>query len=724
MAHTGSFVKLLRQLSAAKDSYRSGAMDFEWAEGKATIYLVFGQPNHAVYDGEDGTHLEGQAALAELAMRLPSQFQISNWRKEVVRNETLDCSMEELIAPFALLAGTKSDDVPDRTSGGPNEDPLYAEIPQGPKIPLEEFPLLPVGPSMWADADAHVVHLDVLTPKLPPSLVVLTAPKLKAVAIVVHGTMIDALWVDEEDTFYGEAAGMAMIGASKGSLSGYKMPDEATAEAISLLWRTPVSHAMLDSTWLRPETMLAGIERSMRNTVISITTKTDRCVGIITMGQLVGTWSGKDRTITTSRESLLEYLSQPGTVTIMQGAAVKAAGPKVDAMVHQYVEDTSTAAAAEATKSTAGKASAASSSKKKTSARGTAAKSVAPDIDYLAEASGAAPAPSAPAEPPAAWLSGPASPAGPPPATAPPVLETELETGAEPGTVSLPEPAGGESSHTTAQAEGVADATSVDAGMADTTGVASPPPDADSATALGTESNAGGTVQGAAAESAGDYMAGAGDGPSLETGDISGATATPEEVPEEAGNGPLPHPGEAIWLAKAAEPDPANLAAAQSWNESDGALDILEATGPVEPAQQTVAPAEDATTAGSVQEATDAGEEGSPPIYVDFGSASELASSTGAEDEAPDGASEDEGNPDIDTQAIKADLIQIGVRWLGQDSAGEIIAMIEATGSDVDDFVGTIDRIRNATVPGYDPSVIRSMAREMHYYAAEALCGA
>ena len=50
--------------------------------------------------------------------------------------------------------------------------------------------------------------------------------------------------------------------------------------------------------------------------------------------------------------------------------------------------------------------------------------------------------------------------------------------------------------------------------------------------------------------------------------------------------------------------------------------------------------------------------------------------------------------------------------------------MIKQTRHRVDDFVASIDTIRTTVVPGHDASVIRAMAREMHYYAAEALCGA
>jgi len=81
MATAAPFVKLLRQLATAKDDYRTGALDITWDGGKATLFLVFGQPNHAVFDNAGGQHLEGTEALAALVYQLPPLFQLSPWRK-------------------------------------------------------------------------------------------------------------------------------------------------------------------------------------------------------------------------------------------------------------------------------------------------------------------------------------------------------------------------------------------------------------------------------------------------------------------------------------------------------------------------------------------------------------------------------------------------------------------------------------------------------------------
>src|ERR1035437_3085844 len=97
MATAAPFVKLLRQLSNAKDEYRSGALDITWDGGKASLYLVFGQPNHATYESDDGKTLEGQDAIAALLHNLPRKFTVEPWRKAVSRDETLKMSLDELM---------------------------------------------------------------------------------------------------------------------------------------------------------------------------------------------------------------------------------------------------------------------------------------------------------------------------------------------------------------------------------------------------------------------------------------------------------------------------------------------------------------------------------------------------------------------------------------------------------------------------------------------------
>src|SRR5581483_5799243 len=163
MAATASLVKLLRQLSQARDEYRSGAVDIDWKGGHATLYLVFGKPTHLTVALADGRELEGQDALSVLVTSLPSHFDLAPFRKEIVRTESLQSTMDDLLEPFAQLVGrsAESDAAPGDAFSEDGDDEM------GLDFGLDDFPLLPLGPALWSEAAASVVHLEALTPKLP-----------------------------------------------------------------------------------------------------------------------------------------------------------------------------------------------------------------------------------------------------------------------------------------------------------------------------------------------------------------------------------------------------------------------------------------------------------------------------------------------------------------------------------------------------------------------------
>jgi hypothetical protein len=77
--------------------------------------------------------------------------------------------------------------------------------------------------------------------------------------------------------------------------------------------------------------------------------------------------------------------------------------------------------------------------------------------------------------------------------------------------------------------------------------------------------------------------------------------------------------------------------------------------------------------------------------------------------------------PDFDT--VKADLIQIGALWLGTDGVGPVAEMLERARPTIADVMATIDSIKDLALPGFEPSVVQAMAREMYYHAAEYLSG-
>jgi hypothetical protein len=79
---------------------------------------------------------------------------------------------------------------------------------------------------------------------------------------------------------------------------------------------------------------------------------------------------------------------------------------------------------------------------------------------------------------------------------------------------------------------------------------------------------------------------------------------------------------------------------------------------------------------------------------------------------------------DVDIDGLRAELIRVAVLWLGLDAAVPVANAIANTRPGVDDFVATISAIGRMKVPPQDETFIRTMAREMHYRATEALCGA
>lgn len=78
---------------------------------------------------------------------------------------------------------------------------------------------------------------------------------------------------------------------------------------------------------------------------------------------------------------------------------------------------------------------------------------------------------------------------------------------------------------------------------------------------------------------------------------------------------------------------------------------------------------------------------------------------------------------DVDIDALRIELTEIAVRWLGDDDSTQVADAIAATRPGVDDFVSTIGAIGALDIPGHESAIVRAMSREMHYRAAEVLCG-
>ncbi len=60
---TSSEITMLREISAAGDRERTGALDVEWDGAHATLFFMFGHPSHVVFETAEGRKLDGEAAL-------------------------------------------------------------------------------------------------------------------------------------------------------------------------------------------------------------------------------------------------------------------------------------------------------------------------------------------------------------------------------------------------------------------------------------------------------------------------------------------------------------------------------------------------------------------------------------------------------------------------------------------------------------------------------------
>ena len=314
MATAAPHVKLLRQLASAKDDYLSGAFDITWDGAKATLYLVFGRPSHAVFE-TDHASIEGEAAIDALLAELPRTFVVSDWRRAMSPQETLSITIDELAGPFVRLAGSYADDpVTDEAPEWWSASDDAPELAFG----IADFPLLPGGRPLWAETSPENVHLADQLADLPPSILILTGAKLRAAAVVSGGDLIDAVWIDADDQARGESAGMAILGATKGSLAGYALDDPRVAEALTMLWRLPLAVSGVELSWLDPASMLAAFRADGLDRVLVIDAPV-RGIALFSRGGLVAVYSETQRSAVASPERLRSLLSQArGRLSVME----------------------------------------------------------------------------------------------------------------------------------------------------------------------------------------------------------------------------------------------------------------------------------------------------------------------------------------------------------------------------------------------------------------------
>ena len=685
MATAAPFVKLLRQLASAKDDYRTGALDITWVGGRASLFLVFGQPNHAVAE-VGGRHLEGVEALAALVTQLPPRFELSPWRKEVVRTETLSCTLDDLMEPFAQLAGAApAGDVPTSGSVGSRADD-GGPAPET-DFGLADFPLLPLGPSLWSDASASVVHLDVLIPSLPDALIVLTGPKLRAAAIVVRQQLIDAVWVDEEDRMVGEAAAVALMGARDGSVSGYRLETPRLAEALTMLWRCRAVYREMPASWVNAANLLEDLEGRRRDSAIVVTGGV-RGVALVAGGNLLGVYTEIDRQPVASPERLTELLRHPrARVTLRQSPEERQINHFPETAYHAFVADATEAPAplSEVLAAITTSSRYAASAPPATDPSGSVA--ATPELELTAEEPDEA----------AAEEPGPDVEAGGFGAEAPELAAEESELAAEESELAAEAPelaaveppfAVEEPQFATEPADLMVSAqvgAPADPMAAQLTAHANPMTSSEPPSPI---------------EQAGP--------PDLMTSSERTAPAEERAAPPTERGTPSSEPAPMTWFAPPVEPVP-TVPVDLGGASGDPAWPPIPLTTVDEEAGTLSAWGQTYSQAPAPSASASAAPQGPPQFpQFDFSPALEAL-------EAADASADFEG--------MKADLIQIGALWLGTDGVAPVAEMLRRTRPSIQDVMATIEAIKHVALPGFETSVVQAMAREMHYHAAEYLSG-
>ena len=308
MGTAAPHVKVLRQLATAKDDYLSGALDFTWEGGKATLFVVFGQPSHAVFEA-DGRKLEGDAAIDAIVNELPQDFSVGAWRRAMSSHETLELSLDELAEPFAQLAGSRAEEPSDGF-----DLPQWSSQDDAPNLSfgIADFPLLPQGVAVWDEAPAADVMLAQRITELPASLIALTAPKLRAAGVVSAGELIDAVWVDGQDHARGDTAAMALLGATDGTLAGYRLDPPELVDALPALWRLPLASYGIDARWLDVDAFVSALQ-SGGDAAVLVEAATSG-VALFSKQRMAAVYSTADRLPTQSAEALRALLAQPAAI--------------------------------------------------------------------------------------------------------------------------------------------------------------------------------------------------------------------------------------------------------------------------------------------------------------------------------------------------------------------------------------------------------------------------
>ena len=313
---TGRHGKVLKNVRDAIAMSRSGATVIN--DGEAAIYFLWGQPSHAIFRDQDG-EVEGMAALKAIAFSLSAPGGKVSWEADqVIQRETLLITGDDLIttleklsvAPKQAPAATESDAWDGRSR----------RMTDALEYDLADFPLLPAGVALWADVPANVVHLDVLLQSLPTVLVSFKGPDVRAVCIVIHGQIVDGLYVDGKGSRRGAPAARALLSAPEGLVSAYEI-DEITAEALPLLWRSRVAYRDMDIRWLEPHAFLDALRADGEDRAVIVSTPDEIGVALVRHGLVAATYTTETPKPQPTTDLMLGLFAagRVGSVTVLEG---------------------------------------------------------------------------------------------------------------------------------------------------------------------------------------------------------------------------------------------------------------------------------------------------------------------------------------------------------------------------------------------------------------------
>ncbi|MBJ7593481.1 MAG: hypothetical protein JF886_01250 [Candidatus Dormibacteraeota bacterium] len=323
MATTSCHVTMLREISAAGDRERTGALDIEWEGAHATLFFMFGHPSHLVFETADGRTLDGEPALNAILDELPTEFRVAPWRRAMVTDDTLHCSAEDLMGLFQRrhavpdTNGQTTDPAPPAVApvaetfapaAVPGSQPPEPALATG-RLPfgLSDFPLLPLATALWTDAAANVVNLEAAVPRLPDSLLVLSGPTCKGAALIAGGMVTDAVWVNASTGQLGDQAAHSLMTSLEGTLTAYRIEDLRLVSALPMLWRSPRLGSGLPAGWLHTDDVVAEVRTSGRSCGLLVESA-DPGVGLFEAGELVAVYTASQQWPATSMAALRSLL--------------------------------------------------------------------------------------------------------------------------------------------------------------------------------------------------------------------------------------------------------------------------------------------------------------------------------------------------------------------------------------------------------------------------------